>query len=128
MTKCCVTGPVLSDILQALWSIKMVGTAHPMTQHHIPRDGLLINTATRTSYLTDCHLLSFMLCSNPELHLCVTVIPLCVVEITFKFTSFKQHTYQNTMNTMGHVLWLPPIATISKYMKFIQVNFNYSSA
>jgi hypothetical protein len=26
------------------------------------------------------------------------------------------------MNKVGHVLWLPPNATISKYMKFIPVN------
>jgi len=32
------------------------------------------------------------------------------------------------MNMTGHILWLPPNATISKHMKFIQVNFNYSSA
>ena len=59
--------------------------------------GLLINTITRTSYLTDCRLLSFMLCSNSELHLFVRDIPLCVKK--------SGSTLLHSNNTLTKIQW-----------------------
>jgi hypothetical protein len=89
---------------------------------------LLSSTAVTTSNVTDCLLLNTMSCSNSELHFFVSVIPLWIIKNLVRGYFIQHNTFTKIQETCTeHVFRLPPDDIIRANMKFIQMNFNYSS-